>query len=181
VWGEGLIGLNLVESDGGCVYVCVCVCKSKQSPYRPDRPWWLQDFKASSISRQSTHKGRKVSRKNRLPLLAGRYSWYLFMLEAEYIAGFIAFGRLKLMKNSNDPIGNRTLDLPVVSAVPQQTALPLPQHVYVCVYMFTCWTAIVSSVYGLTTGWVILRSNPRMCKKFSCCLFFLIRQKRLWG
>ena len=33
------------------------------------------------------------------------------------------------MKNSNDTIGNRILDLPVCSAVPQPTELPrIPKH-----------------------------------------------------
>ena len=35
-----------------------------------------------------------------------------------------ADGRIMSMKNSNDTIGNRTLDLPACSAVPQQTAPP---------------------------------------------------------
>jgi hypothetical protein len=41
-----------------------------------------------------------------------------------------AAGRIMSMKNSNDTIGNRTRDLPVCSAVPQQI-MPLPKHVTV--------------------------------------------------
>ena len=38
--------------------------------------------------------------------------------------GHSAAGRIMLMKNSNNTIGNRTLDLPAFSAVPQATASP---------------------------------------------------------
>ena len=36
----------------------------------------------------------------------------------------VAAGRIKSMKNPNNPIGNRTCDLPIYSAVPQPTASP---------------------------------------------------------
>jgi hypothetical protein len=49
-----------------------------------------------------------------------KYSWYLFLLEAESNAT----GRIMSMKISNDSIGNRTRDLPVCNAVPQPTAPP---------------------------------------------------------
>jgi len=38
--------------------------------------------------------------------------------------GYSAAGRNMPMQNSNDPIGNRTRDLPACNAVPQPTALP---------------------------------------------------------
>ena len=47
---------------------------------------------------------------------------YWFRLS--YPQGHNAAGRVMSMKNSNDTIGNRTSDLPVCSAVPQQTAPP---------------------------------------------------------
>ena len=50
-----------------------------------------------------------------------KYSWYSFLLEAE---GHMAAGRIVSMKNSNDPIENRTRDHPICRAVPQPTAPP---------------------------------------------------------
>jgi hypothetical protein len=44
------------------------------------------------------------------------------------------------MKNSNDTIGNRTRDLPVLSAVPQPTAPPRPRIVEVVVYIWVLKT-----------------------------------------
>ena len=40
------------------------------------------------------------------------------------LQGHVVAERITLMKNSNDTIGNRTHDLPVAIAVPQQTAPP---------------------------------------------------------
>ena len=38
-------------------------------------------------------------------------------------------GRIKSMKNPNDPIGNRTHDLPACSAVPQPNAPPICREI----------------------------------------------------
>ena len=47
------------------------------------------------------------------------------------------------MKNSNDPIGDRTRDLPVCGSVPQSTALPLaPSNIMVILIR-----------YGALVGW----------------------------
>jgi hypothetical protein len=40
------------------------------------------------------------------------------------------------MKNPNDPIGNRTRDLPTCSAMPQPTAPPLTQVIYEKLFFF---------------------------------------------
>ena len=47
-----------------------------------------------------------------------RYSWYLFLLEAESTQCHGAIGGIMSMKGSNDIIGNRTSDLPICSAAP---------------------------------------------------------------
>jgi hypothetical protein len=54
-----------------------------------------------------------------------KYSWYSFLLEAQWTQGHSVAGRIMSMKNSNDTIGNRPRDLPVCSAVPQ----PLRQRI----------------------------------------------------
>jgi len=52
-----------------------------------------------------------------------KYSWYSFPIEAESTPGHSAAGRIMLMKNSIDTIGNQTHDLPTCSTMPQPTAL----------------------------------------------------------
>jgi hypothetical protein len=52
--------------------------------------------------------------------------------------GHSAIGRIKSLKNSSDPIGNRTRNLPACSAVPQPTAsLRTPQCLWYLHYMST--------------------------------------------
>jgi hypothetical protein len=88
----------------------------KQSHYRPEQALRVPGGWGSQISIQSAHEGDKVVSPTHRPLLPPRkYSCYLFLLE-----GYSAAGRI--MKNSNDAIGNRTRDIPVCSAVPQPTA-----------------------------------------------------------
>ena len=53
-----------------------------------------------------------------------KYSRYSFLLEAEWRRGHSAAGRIMPVQNSNDPIGNRTRELPACNAVPQPTAPP---------------------------------------------------------
>jgi hypothetical protein len=57
-----------------------------------------------------------------------KYSWYSILLEAELTKQHSTAVRMKLMKNSNDTIGNITHDLLAYSAVPQSTVLPGAQH-----------------------------------------------------
>jgi hypothetical protein len=52
------------------------------------------------------------------PLPLTRHPLYSFLLQVE------SSGRIKSMKNRNDPNGNRTHDLPACSAVPQPTSHP---------------------------------------------------------
>jgi hypothetical protein len=80
----------------------------------------------SQISRQSAHEsGKVISPKHRSPLHPRKYYWYSFLLETESIQGHCVAGRIMSMKNSNEIIGNRTLDLPTSRAVPQPTAPPI--------------------------------------------------------
>ena len=48
----------------------------------------------------------------------------LISVSLDQFHGNSAAGRIMLMKNSNDIIGNRTRDLPTCSAVPQPTVPP---------------------------------------------------------
>ena len=54
-----------------------------------------------------------------------RHPCYSFLLEAGLTPqGQGAVGKIKSLKNSNDPFGNRTCDLPGCRALPQLTAPP---------------------------------------------------------
>jgi hypothetical protein len=67
--------------------------------------------------------GGKVSTTHRPPLPPRRYSYCSFLLKLESIQA-PQCGRIKSLKNPNDPIGNRARDLPACSTVPQPTASP---------------------------------------------------------
>jgi hypothetical protein len=70
-----------------------------------------------------------------------KYSWYLFLLEAELLPGHSAAGRITLMKHFNDTIGNRSRYLPVCSAVPQplrHRMLPLNSVPYEFTLLTAC-------------------------------------------
>jgi hypothetical protein len=60
----------------------------------------------------------------RQPFTPQEYSWYSFLLEAEWPQGHSAAGSIRSIEKSNDLIGNRTRDLPACSVVPQPTTLP---------------------------------------------------------
>jgi hypothetical protein len=75
----------------------------------------FQELQVSRISRLSAHEGGKiVSSKHRPSLACKEVSWYLCMLEAQWI-------RTMCVRNFNDPIRNRTGDLLFCSENPQLT------------------------------------------------------------
>ena len=85
------------------LYVCIWV---KSYPITGlDRRFGLQYVEAPRISRQSAYEGGKV--------VSCTFS---------RLHGHSAPGRFKSMKNSYDPIGNQTRNLPACSAAPQPTA-----------------------------------------------------------
>jgi hypothetical protein len=97
-------------------HICQCLtpCEAKATPYRP---LVLQQLEAPRMFR-----GWWCCHPYTLAAFTpGRYYWYLFLLgwvdprEAE---------RIMSMRDSSDTIGNRTIDLPACSAVPQPTASP---------------------------------------------------------
>jgi hypothetical protein len=61
---------------------------------------------------------------HRPPLPPGRIPGTHFCYRLGRPQSHNATGRIKSLKNSSDPIGNPTRDLPVCSAVPQATAPP---------------------------------------------------------
>ena len=82
-------------------------------------------MRAHRISRQSAHEGGKVvSPTHRPPLPPSTYSWYSFLSEAKSTPGLECGQKVKSVKNSNGPIGNRARDFPAWSAEPQPTVAP---------------------------------------------------------
>jgi hypothetical protein len=88
----------------------------KSNPSRGvDRPLGLQEFESSRISRQSAHEDGKVVSPTRRPPLA----------PADIPGsnpGPWCDLKDKVNEKSNDPIGNRTLNLSACSAMPEATA-----------------------------------------------------------
>jgi hypothetical protein len=62
--------------------------------------------------------GKVVSLTHRPPLPPGNTPGTHFFYRLSRPQGHSATGRIMLLKNSNDTIGNRTRDLPVCSVVP---------------------------------------------------------------
>jgi hypothetical protein len=89
-------------------------------------PLQFQEFEAHSISIKSLNVSGKVVRPtHRSPLSPRRYSWYSFLLKSKRRRQrHCAAGRIKSIKLSNFPIGNRILDRPTCSAEPRPTAPP---------------------------------------------------------
>jgi hypothetical protein len=81
-------------------------------------PLMPQEIQAPRISRKSTYEGVKtISPTHRLPLPYRRYSWYLFVLEAETISRSQYGQKDEINKNSYKPTGYRTRDLPACRVV----------------------------------------------------------------
>jgi hypothetical protein len=77
----------------------------------------------SQILKQSAHEGGKfVSPTRRPPLHSVNSPNSHFCYRLSRSQGHSVAGRIMLMKNFNDTIGNRTHDLPACSAVSQPTA-----------------------------------------------------------
>jgi len=71
-----------------CIIILTPYIKVKQSHYRSGQTLKVPGGWDSQISWQSAHKGGKVvSLTHRLPLPPRKYSWYLFVLEAESTSG----------------------------------------------------------------------------------------------
>jgi hypothetical protein len=85
--------------------------------YSPGQILACKEIEAHKISRQSAHGDCKVSPTHRPPLLPGNIPGSIFCYTLSRPQGHTAAGRIMLMKNSNDTIGNRTRDLSVCSAI----------------------------------------------------------------
>jgi hypothetical protein len=100
---------------------------AKQSNYKPWQALRFPEVWGSQILRQSAHEGGKVvSPKHRPPLSPGNIPGTHFCKRLSRPQGHSAAGRIMSMKNSNYTIGNRSRDLPVCSAVPQQLRHRVP-------------------------------------------------------
>ena len=98
-----------------------CVTQ-KQSPVQA-RPSVLQDDETSRISRYSAHESGKVfSPTHRTPPPQGNIPSTHFCYRLCRAQGHSAAGRIRSVKHYNDPISNRTRELPpACSAVPKPT------------------------------------------------------------
>jgi len=93
---------------------------------RLERPLRLQEFEAPTFSIQSAYESDKFVSPTHRPLYPPPRNilGIQFCSRLSHLQDHSAAGRNKSRKNPNDPIGNRTRDLPVCSAVPQRNAPP---------------------------------------------------------
>jgi len=127
----------------------------------------------SQISRQSAHEDSKVvSPTHQPPLPPRKYSWYSFLLEADWPQGHSEAGRIISMKNSNDTIGNRTLNLPACSAVSQPTVPLCATHM--------CMVNFIHSMLMLEWAGVTSAGRvPFICREYLLPFFFHMAKKHL--
>jgi hypothetical protein len=92
------------------------LCNDCKKSYRytdPKRPLGLQEVKAPRISRQPAYEsGQIVSPMNRPPLPPGDISGTHFCCRLSRPQSHSAAGRIKSMRNPNNPIGNQSRYLP---------------------------------------------------------------------
>jgi hypothetical protein len=88
-------------------------------------PIELQKVETPRISRQTTREGGKVVNTRHRPLYSQEMYLVLISVRGRVDPrAIVQTGRFKLMRNTNDHIGNRNRDFPAYSAVHQPTAPP---------------------------------------------------------
>jgi hypothetical protein len=86
--------------------------------------WWDVENPTSSIDNRLTDGGKVASFIRRPPFTPRKVPGTHFCLRLSRLQGHSALERFRLIKKSNDRIGDRTRDLPGCSIVPQPTTLP---------------------------------------------------------
>jgi hypothetical protein len=99
--------------------------KKKLSIAGLERPWKRQEVEAPRNYRKSAYDGGDVSPTHPPPLPPDHNPRTHFCQRLSQPQGHSAAGRIRSMKNYNNPVGGTTCDLPTCSAVPQPTAPPL--------------------------------------------------------
>jgi hypothetical protein len=71
---------------------------------------WFQEVQALRFQYNKHIRVVKLSALRTGRFYLRKYSWYSFLLEAEFPQGHGAAGRIMSMEHSNDTVGNRTRD-----------------------------------------------------------------------